>query len=209
MLVVFSDFVLRGKLHVFGTLGSLNFYKQNTQFLGWSNIYIGNLTLTIFPLSIQTFCELHRHVASPNGVIFSIRRLHWKHLACAHAVASILISNQILTISICIPPWTLRNAFVRILTMLRYMGCRLYDGDIMAWCSKCLGTLRWWVLYKKIYNFRGDPAHTSVIHIHGLQVVFSEFVFKGKSHVLGHSDHYLCTRIIHNFRGDPTHTLVI
>ena len=43
---------------------------------------------TVLPLSIQTLCKLHRHVALPNDIIFSIRRLHSKHLDCEHAVAS-------------------------------------------------------------------------------------------------------------------------
>ena len=56
---------------------------------------------TVLPLSIQTLCEVYRHVASPNDIIFFIRRLHSKHLDCAHAVAS-----KFLTMSFCIPPKT-------------------------------------------------------------------------------------------------------
>ena len=54
---------------------------------------------TVLPLSIQTLCELYRHVASPNDIIFSIRRLHSKHLYGVHAVVPNLI-----TIVFCIPP---------------------------------------------------------------------------------------------------------
>ena len=43
---------------------------------------------TVLPLSIQTLCKLHRHVALPNDIIFSIRRFHSKHLDCEHPVAS-------------------------------------------------------------------------------------------------------------------------
>ena len=55
--------------------------------------------LTVLPLSIQTLCELHRHVASPNDMISSIRRLHSKHLDCAYAMAS-----NLFTMLLCIPP---------------------------------------------------------------------------------------------------------
>ena len=54
---------------------------------------------TVLPLSIQTLCELHRHVTSPNDIIFSIRRLHSNHLNRAHAVAS-----SIIMMLFCIPP---------------------------------------------------------------------------------------------------------
>ena len=53
---------------------------------------------TVLPLSTQTLCELHRHVASPNDIIFSIRRLHSEHLHRAHAVAS-----NLSTMLFCIP----------------------------------------------------------------------------------------------------------
>ena len=43
-------------------------------------------SITVLPLSIQTLCERHRHVVSPNDIAFSIRRLHSKHLDRAHAV---------------------------------------------------------------------------------------------------------------------------
>ena len=54
---------------------------------------------TVLPLSIQTLCELHRHVAPPNNIIFSFRRLRSKHRDRAHAVAS-----NLTTILFCIPP---------------------------------------------------------------------------------------------------------
>ena len=60
-----------------------------------------NVSHTVSPLSIQTLCELHRYVASSNDSISSIRRLHPKHLDCAHAVASSLY-----TILFCISPST-------------------------------------------------------------------------------------------------------
>ena len=53
---------------------------------------------TVLPLSIQTLCKLHRHVTSPNVIIFSIRKLHSKHLHRAHAMAS---NNS--TMLFCIP----------------------------------------------------------------------------------------------------------
>ena len=53
---------------------------------------------TVLPLSIQMLCELHRHVAWPNDIIFAIRRLHWKHLHLARAVVSNLV-----TMLLCIP----------------------------------------------------------------------------------------------------------
>ena len=53
---------------------------------------------TVLPLRIRTLCELHRHVASPNDIIFFMRRLHLKHLDRAHAVAS-----NPFTMLLCIP----------------------------------------------------------------------------------------------------------
>ena len=47
---------------------------------------------TVSPLSIQSLCELHRHVASPNDIIFSIRRLHSKHHDRVHTVGSNLFT---------------------------------------------------------------------------------------------------------------------
>ena len=46
--------------------------------------------------SIQTLCKLHRHVASPHDIIFSIRRLHLKHLHRAYAVTSNFFNDVIL-----------------------------------------------------------------------------------------------------------------
>ena len=54
---------------------------------------------TVLPLGIQTLCELHRHVASPDDIIYSIRRLHLKHLDRAYAVPS-----NLFTMLFCIPP---------------------------------------------------------------------------------------------------------
>ena len=56
---------------------------------------------TVLPLRIETLCEIRRHVASPNDIIFSIRRLHLKHLDCAHAV-----TPNLMTMVFCIPPGT-------------------------------------------------------------------------------------------------------
>ena len=61
--------------------------------LNWCCIY------TVLPLSIQTLCKNHRHVASPNDIIFCMRRLHVKHLDRAHAVVS-----NLFTMLLGIPP---------------------------------------------------------------------------------------------------------
>ena len=55
---------------------------------------------TVLPQSIQTLCEFHRHVALPNDIIFSIRRLH-SSSDRVHAVAS-----DLFTMLFCIPPET-------------------------------------------------------------------------------------------------------
>ena len=60
------------------------------------NMYVN--IYTVGTLSIQTLCELHRHVASLNDLIFSIRRLHSNHLDHAHAMAS-----NLFTMLFCIP----------------------------------------------------------------------------------------------------------
>ena len=68
--------------------------------------------ITVLPLSIQTLCELHRHVASPNDITFSIRRLHSKHLDRAQAV----VSTNLPSYSASFVKPVLTNAFVWILS---------------------------------------------------------------------------------------------
>ena len=82
------------------------------------------VSCTVLSLSIQTLCKLHRHFASPNDIIFSIGRLHSKHLDRAHAMAS-----TVFTILFCIPPWT--SAEKRFcLSTKRWYGMPYRTGDV-------------------------------------------------------------------------------
>ena len=50
----------------------------------------------LLPLSIQTLFDLHKHVASPTDIIFSIRRLHSKHLDRAHIICGIISFRDVI-----------------------------------------------------------------------------------------------------------------
>ena len=66
----------------------------------------------IWPLNTHTFSNLHRHVSWPDDVICFIRRLHLKHLACAHTMA-----QRLFTMVFCIPPWSgAENRFCWLIT---------------------------------------------------------------------------------------------
>ena len=79
---VFQDWFMEGSIIPSWTV----FMPKCVQEQGSSNATF--TWSTVLPLSIRTLCEAHRHVASPNDIIFSVRRLHSKHLDHAHAAAS-------------------------------------------------------------------------------------------------------------------------
>ena len=65
----------------------------------------------VWPLNIQTFCKLHRHIALPNDVLSYVRMSQWTHLTLAHTVAQILF-----TCSASLLKPVLKNAFSLVFT---------------------------------------------------------------------------------------------